>query len=306
MKIEKINENQIRCIIEREDLEEHKLQLSELISGSSRVRELFRDLMERAFYEVGFDADNIPLMIEALPMNGDCLVLVITKVDNPAELADRYANVPKLNLQMEPVDEDDEDYEEEDVLSAVLDAATDDMDTEVSVKGPGMEHLPFTDEQKKQLLNSAMDMIAPFTKALAKARETAMQHQQAKNTEADSQNTQAGADTAQATSNQPKKISPLDLPQYYIFESLETVMEFSLLVTPFYEGDSELYKDPASSLYYLVLKRYNSDKDSFKRACHLATDYATTFMGSYTTPSYIDEHFIPILKEQALETLASL
>lgn len=39
--------------------------------------------MQQASYEFGFEADDIPLMIEAIPISKETLILVITKVDNP-------------------------------------------------------------------------------------------------------------------------------------------------------------------------------------------------------------------------------
>ena len=34
---------------------------------------------------------NIPLMIEAIPLNADCIVLIITKVEDPEELDTRFS-----------------------------------------------------------------------------------------------------------------------------------------------------------------------------------------------------------------------
>ena len=46
MKIEKINENQIRCTLTREDLETHQVNLKELAYGSEKAKKLFRDMMQ--------------------------------------------------------------------------------------------------------------------------------------------------------------------------------------------------------------------------------------------------------------------
>ena len=89
MKIEKINENQIRCTLTREDLELHQIRLSELAYGSKKRKKLFRDMMEQAELEFGFEADNIPLMIEAIPVTTDSIILIITKVEDPEELDTR-------------------------------------------------------------------------------------------------------------------------------------------------------------------------------------------------------------------------
>ncbi len=92
MKIERINDNQIRCTLTRSDLDDRHLQISELVIGSEKARELFREMMQMAYEEHGFDAENIPLMVEAVPVSPDCLVLVVTKVENPDELNTRFSD----------------------------------------------------------------------------------------------------------------------------------------------------------------------------------------------------------------------
>lgn len=91
MKLEKINENKIRCILTRDDLENRHIKLSEIAYGSEKARSLFRDMMEQASHQFGFEADNIPLMIEAIPMPNECIILDITKVSDPEELDTRFS-----------------------------------------------------------------------------------------------------------------------------------------------------------------------------------------------------------------------
>lgn len=91
MKIEKINENQIRCTLTREDLADRKIKLSELAYGTDKAKRLFRDMMQQAAYEFGFEANDIPLMIEAIPISADSVILIITKVEDPEELDTRFA-----------------------------------------------------------------------------------------------------------------------------------------------------------------------------------------------------------------------
>lgn len=91
MKIEKINENQIRCTLTREDLENRQIRISELAYGTEKAKNLFRDMMQQAQMQFGFEADNIPLMIEAIPVNMDSIILIITKVEDPEELDTRFS-----------------------------------------------------------------------------------------------------------------------------------------------------------------------------------------------------------------------
>lgn len=101
MKIEKINDNQIRCTLTRDDLAQRQLKLSELAYGSEKAKSLFREMMQQAASEFGFESDNLPLMIEAIPTAGDSIVLNITKVDDPDELDTRFSRfTPTLRTKL--------------------------------------------------------------------------------------------------------------------------------------------------------------------------------------------------------------
>ena len=91
MKIEKVNDHQIRCTLTREDLADRELKISELAYGTEKAKSLFRDMMQQASFEFGFEAEDIPLMIEAIPLNSECIVLIITKVEDPEELDTRFS-----------------------------------------------------------------------------------------------------------------------------------------------------------------------------------------------------------------------
>lgn len=98
MKIEKVNDHQIRCTLTREDLLSRELKISELAYGTEKAKDLFRDMMQQASCEFGFEAEDIPLMIEAIPLNAECIVLIVTKVEDPEELDTRFARfAPSVN-----------------------------------------------------------------------------------------------------------------------------------------------------------------------------------------------------------------
>ena len=103
MKIEKINDNQIRCTLTREDLADRQLKLSELAYGTEKAKTLFRDMMQQAAYEFGFEANDIPLMIEAIPISPESIILIITKVEDPEELDTRFAKFAPAAPGSEPM-----------------------------------------------------------------------------------------------------------------------------------------------------------------------------------------------------------
>lgn len=101
MKIERISENQIRCTLSNFDLSVRNLNLSELAYGSEKARNLFREMIQKASNEVGFDAEDIPLMVEAIPLANESVMLIITKIEDPEELDTRFS-------KFAPAEEDDD------------------------------------------------------------------------------------------------------------------------------------------------------------------------------------------------------
>ena len=92
MKIERINENQIRCTLSSFDLSVRDLNLGELAYGSEKAKKLFREMIQKASNEVGFEAEDIPLMVEAIPLSNESIMLIITKIEDPEELDTRFPN----------------------------------------------------------------------------------------------------------------------------------------------------------------------------------------------------------------------
>ena len=91
MRIERISTNQIRCTLSNVDLENRNLNVVELAYGSDNAKALFQEMLSKASYEVGFDADDSPLMIEAVPLSNESIIIYVTKVDDPDELDTRFA-----------------------------------------------------------------------------------------------------------------------------------------------------------------------------------------------------------------------
>ena len=97
MKFERLDENKIRCTLTKAELAEKHINLTELAYGTDKAKALFKDLMDQARDELGFEVDDMPLMIEAIPVKPDSLMLIITKVSNPDEMNSRFSKFAGLN-----------------------------------------------------------------------------------------------------------------------------------------------------------------------------------------------------------------
>lgn len=145
MKIEKVNDNQIRCTLTREDLDNRHLKISELAYGTDKAKSLFREMMQQASYEFGFEAEDIPLMIEAIPLSPDTIILIITKVEYPEELDTRFS---KFSEPSEDYDEYDADNSS-DVISEGADTILDLFQKIQKAESPDKEFIPLKDAVAK-------------------------------------------------------------------------------------------------------------------------------------------------------------
>lgn len=172
MKIEKVNENQIRCTLTREDLASRELKISELAYGTEKAKTLFRDMMRQANFEFGFEAEDIPLMIEAIPLNAECIVLIITKVDDPEELDTRFSRfAPSVTEDMDS-DDEYEDSSADEVMDLFRRLQTDQQETPAEqpepMKAPGIDSAAptctrvFGFDSLKQVMEAAAVVAAHY------------------------------------------------------------------------------------------------------------------------------------------------
>jgi len=66
MKIEKLNENKIRIILNLDDLKEKNIDFHSFMSNSIESQDLFLDMLDKAEEEIGFITKDYKLIIEAI------------------------------------------------------------------------------------------------------------------------------------------------------------------------------------------------------------------------------------------------
>ena len=269
MRIERISDNQIRCTLSKHDLASRHLKISELAYGSDRAKELFRDMMEQANIDFGFEVEDIPLMIEAIPTSRESLVLVITKVDNPQEFDEKFAN---FNLPAEEVvDDDNEDFD-------------------ISVEDGQNSSFGFDDllncfdQLYEKQFGEEEDKEAHFI-PLSEALQSA--------------NPDKKPSKSKAPDNLQEKV------KLYSFVSMKPIIEAAHRITPNYTGKNTLWKDNVGKKYYLLMNK-GSTKHAFHAVCSTISEYGSEEPVTYATQDYFNEHFCVIIKDKALSQLARL
>ncbi len=279
MKIEKLNENQIRCTLNKHDLMDRELKLSELAYGTEKAKGLFKDMMEQAFDEFGFEAEDIPLVIEAIPVSSDCIILIVTKVEDPEELDTRFAKFSPV------VDEDtDDDDTADEALKDMMDLL--DVSTVKPLDSGDIAH-------------DIMNMIKKLTEDIVGEDVTVSGHLIP---------ISAGAKEAVAKAKATKQPNAQTAPalRIFSFDSLDEVSAFAAVICEDYYGSSVLYKNPSTKTYYLTLEKTEENEENFKKIVNIAGEYGRREKCSYATLAYFDEHYDKIVKKDAIRVMANL
>ncbi len=263
MKIEKINDNQIKCTLTRDDLADRQLKLSELAYGTEKAKNLFRDLMLQAQEEYGFETNNMPLMIEAIPTSAESIILIVTKVDSPDELDSRFSKFAPL-----------------------LESHTDDEEDTPSSLFP--TNLPGADD----ILELFQKLCEPKRKPSSEKSETSEDTPEA---------TEEEQKTKDAPSKS-KKSKPAKLIHQFQFHTLDAIIEASKGLNGFYTGKNTLYKDKGQN-YVLILHQGSTALEDFNRVCNILSEYGTSKTSSASREAYLQEHAEVIIAEQALQQL---
>lgn len=267
MRIEKISDNQIRCTLNKNDLLDRELRISELAYGTEKAKALFRDMMQQASYEFGFEADDIPLMIEAIPVSPECLILVITKVEDPDELDTRFS---KFSSNHETAEYDINDTE---------DSYADEI---INCFGQLDELLEEDDEGEQIMENSD---IIPLPDTLSQENEVSKD---------------SSPEKIDGTSVQT------DLTKVYSFYSLAEIIKLANHVASSYNGINSVYKNLSDGIYYLVIRKSEHTPEDFNKVCNIISEYGKAERTTYATLSYYQEHFELITKDTALQILSNM
>lgn len=279
MKLERLSENQIRCTLDKADLADRELLLNELAYGTDKAKELFRDMMAQAADELGFEVNDIPLMIEAIPVSPECLILIITKVEDPEELDTRFSRFSKYaDIEIDAEDSSDLSSEEEDEDSLNL------FNNAASLMETISDIVENIEQVKKQTETSQNANFIPLSAAL---RENSRKK-------------------AEKVKEDKKNNTNVSSYRIFSFQNINDISKAAVMIAPIYQDDNSLYKSPFDSRYYLIVNNQTDDAENYQRVCNLLSEYGTKVKATYAMPYYFAEHFKIIIKKDAIQTLASI
>lgn len=78
MKIERLSSDKIRIFLTFDDLSERGIQKEDMWKELPKVHELFTEMMDQAYNELGFDATG-PLAVEVFALPAQGMVVIVTR-----------------------------------------------------------------------------------------------------------------------------------------------------------------------------------------------------------------------------------
>ena len=281
MKIEKLNENQIRCTLNKSDLASRHLKINDLAYGSDKAKELFRDMMQQASFELGFEAEDTPLMIEAIPISAECIVLIVTKVDNPEELDTRFS-------RFSPSDSDDDDSFDFDDIETIdsnnyssysLPKANEELDESAA-----------TEEENNSIPEDDLMNILDRVKEYFNKESTGKK-----------------IDKAEPPADKPAPEETVShITRVFSFDSLDDISSVSRIIDRFYHDNNSVYKNPSDKRYYLTISKNKTSAKDFNKVCNILSEYGKKENQFDNYTGFFSEHCDCIVKDHAMHILCRL
>lgn len=283
MKIERLNENQIRCTLNKSDLASRQLKINELAYGSDKAKELFRDMMQQASYELGFEAEDTPLMIEAIPVSSECIVLIVTKVDNPEELDTRFS-------RFSPSDSDDDNFDFDDIETI---EGNDYSDFSLPTANEELDECAATDEEglpEDELMNIFNRVKEYFNK----------------NSDNKASQPSPSQPSGKGTTDRPEHRESANISRVFSFSSLDDITNAACIIDTFYKDTNSVYKNPSDRRYYLCISKTKCNSKDFNKVCNILSEYGQKESGFDNHIGFFAEHCECIIAEHALHILRRL
>ncbi|MFD0867752.1 Adapter protein mecA 2 [Chlamydia abortus] len=108
MKIERLSSDKIRIFLTFDDLTERGIQKEDMWREIPKVHELFSEMMEQAYSELGFDATG-PLAVEVFALPAQGMVVIVTRgkmngSDSQDSLLDEEEDIYEMEVTLEQSD----------------------------------------------------------------------------------------------------------------------------------------------------------------------------------------------------------
>lgn len=100
MKMERLSQDKIRIFLTFDDLSERGIQKEDMWREIPKVHELFSEMMDQAYNELGFDVTG-PLAVEVFALPAQGMVVIVTKGSSATSIDDEEDDIYELEVTLE-------------------------------------------------------------------------------------------------------------------------------------------------------------------------------------------------------------
>lgn len=277
MRIERVNENIIRCYISKDDLDARHIKISELTYGSQQAKDLFSEVMQWANSKFNFDTDGEPLMIEAIPVDSETLILIVSKVSYPEELDSRFSDFSDDEFDDDGFDFDYDDLDDDNV---------------------------YDDSPLPSEVTSAYDIIRQYARERGGQAVAERQKDGLDSGKPLTGNVPASKSAGKDNASKGAK-DDSEFVRMVSFDNIDEVIRIAPFLNSIYHGRNDLYKDD-EGYYFLLVRMEGETPVNFNKVCNILTEFSEQEKIAKGTENFIDEHARLLIKDDALKVLAEV
>ena len=101
MRIEKLNENKIKIVIDAADIRAWNVDLKNFTDNTPEAQDMFWHALKRAEQDVDFRVGKSQLMVETLPLADNGFVMMVSKLENECDVVEALERTGKRVKQTE-------------------------------------------------------------------------------------------------------------------------------------------------------------------------------------------------------------
>lgn len=265
----KVNSFQIKCILEEEDFTSRNININDLRYGSKQTENLFKEIMADANKRFGFNENNSPVSIEAIPLINNRLEIILTVIDEPEELDSRFSR-----FTPEPATASGDFFAKDTRADNI-----DDLFNFFSKINNGNLKSDTANSKTDNSIFSYEKYISSFNDEIYSVENNMSDHIIFKFDSID------------------KIIRLSDFLNDFNSDYTSDTVHFTNVINSLYKNNND---------FYLICDRSFYSTDDFVKWCNIVCEYGTPVSSKGLTEEYIIEHSELLLKENALQQLSGL
>ena len=146
MKFQRINEDTIRCIVYKQDMQEYGIVLEDFFKNKSKIHDFLHEIVERAEQEVGYTPKEGMLSMQIIPINPNTISITFSENmnENYNDMINNIRDSVEAGLESEfqadgmPEDEELEEYEEYEIPESEAELQENDTESHFTRQNAGM------------------------------------------------------------------------------------------------------------------------------------------------------------------------